>query len=116
MTNENESVGDSTPHGGLYDAPVPQSPPLAPPTSEFPPYRDLRPALRPAGATLRGATGAAGDAGAASARGLRAGIIGGLVGAVVAGGVAFGTVKATDHDAVGQARPGARPWWPAPPP
>ena len=110
MTNENEAVGDSTQHGGTYDAPVPHSPPLAPPTSEFPPTVTFDSPFAPPAPLSATATGqpARTPAPAPQRRsGLRAGIIGGLVGAVVAGGVAFGTVKATDHDA--SARPSSVP-------
>jgi putative serine protease PepD len=102
MTNENESVGDSTQHGGTYDAPVPQSPPLAPPTSDFPRTVTFDPPFASPTPPSAAAPGEPARTPAPAPRrrsGLRAGIIGGLVGAVVAGGVAFGTVKATDHDA-----------------
>ena len=114
MTNENESVGDSTQHGGPYDVAVPQSPPLAPPTAEFPrtvtfdaPFAPPAPPSAAAAAAAAQSAPVSASAPRRRSSGLRAGIIGGLVGAVVAGGVAFGTVKATDHDAA--AKPAAVP-------
>jgi putative serine protease PepD len=103
MTNENESVRDSTQPGAPYDAPVPQSPPLAPPTGDFSRTVTFEPPLAPPAPP---SAISAGPAPAPRRRGtIRAGLVGGLVGAVVAGGVAFGTVKATDHDAAAKPVP-----------
>jgi putative serine protease PepD len=102
MTTENESSSDSTQQGGPYDAPFPQSPPLAPPTGDYPPSATFAPPVSPPSSRSVSATATP----APRRRGaIRAGIVGGLVGAVVAGGVAFGTVKATDHDASAKPAP-----------
>jgi S1-C subfamily serine protease len=96
MTTGSESSSDSMPQGRPYDAVLPQSPPLAPPTREYPPTVTFAPPMTPPSSpsVSETATPAPRRRGA-----IRAGIVGGLVGAVVAGGVAFATVKATDHDA-----------------
>jgi putative serine protease PepD len=105
MTNENESVGDSTQHGGPYDAPAHQSPPLAPPTGEFPRTVTFEPPVAPPAPLSAGEPVEAPAPTARRHGSMRAAIIGGLVGAVVAGGVSFGTVKATDHDAAAKPAP-----------
>jgi S1-C subfamily serine protease len=102
MTNGNESTSDSTQPGAHYDAPTPLSPPLAPPADEYPPTVTFAPPSAPPPAPSV-ATGAPRRRG-----GIRASLMGGLVGAVVAGGVAFATVKATDHDSAA-AKPAPAP-------